>query len=63
LTLNSTFLSDGRRIWYLPKRTWNGEQARLPSSRSTTMASMAPLRVAGLIEFQPLDTLPVMERT
>jgi hypothetical protein len=34
-----------------------------PSARSTTTTSMAPLRVAGLMEFQVLDTEPEMERT
>jgi hypothetical protein len=34
-----------------------------PSSCSTTMTSMAPLRVAGLIEFHVLDTEPEMDRT
>jgi hypothetical protein len=35
----------------------------LPSSCSTTMTSIAPLNVAGLIEFQLLETPLVMDRT
>jgi len=56
LTLNSTFFSYGRRSENLPKRTWKGEQTRVPSSCSTTMTSIAPLRVAGLIEFHAVET-------
>ena len=63
LTLNSTFFSEGRSSENFPKRTWKGEQAREPSSCSTTMTSIAPLRVAGLIEFHVLETEPDKERT
>lgn len=63
LTVNSTRFSEGRSNENLPKRTWKGEQAREPSSCSTTMTSIAPLRVAGLIEFQVFETEPEMERT
>lgn len=56
LTLNSTFFSYGRRSENLPNRTWKGEHARVPSSCSTTITSMAPLRVAGLIEFHAVET-------
>jgi hypothetical protein len=78
LTVNSTFLLKGCNSWNLPKRTWNGEHARvpgesqllyngtrsetqIPSSRSTTTTSIAPLSVAGLMEFQVLDTDPLMD--
>lgn len=51
-----TFLSMGRSTLSLPKRTWNGEQASstspsVPDSagRSTTMTSIAPVKVAGLM--------------
>jgi hypothetical protein len=63
LTVNSTFFSEGLRRENLPKRTWKGEQASEPSSCSTTMTSIAPLRVAGLIEFHVLDTEPDKDRT
>ena len=35
----------------------------LPSSCSSTITSIAPLSVAGLIEFHVLDTDPLMLRT
>ena len=60
LTLNSTFFSCGRRRENLPNRTWNGEHARVPSSCSTTITSMAPLSVDGLMEFHVLETDPLM---
>lgn len=72
-----TFFSKGRRRENFPKRTWNGEQARdpiesaliyiisrnIPSSCSTTTTSIAPLSVAGLIEFQVFETDPLKLRT
>lgn len=58
---------------------WKGEQAKepsqtlvkdsidveiyIPSSCSTTITSIAPLSVAGLMEFHVLDTEPPMLRT
>lgn len=48
-----TFLSMGLKTLSLPKRTWKGEQASsTPPSvvgRSTTITSMAPVSVAGLM--------------
>lgn len=63
LTRNSTFFSYGRSKENLPKRTWKGEQEREPSSCSTTMTSMAPLRVAGLMEFHAVETESLRFRT
>lgn len=60
---NSTFFSYGRKSENLPKRTWKGEQAKVPSSRSTTITSMAPLSVAGLMEFQAVETESLRFRT
>ena len=52
-----TFLSMGLRTESLPNLTWKGEHASSTSptspespGRSTTMTSIAPVRVAGLIE-------------
>lgn len=35
-------------------------KAHVPSSSSTTMTSIAPLKVAGLIEFQVFETDPLI---
>lgn len=50
----------GRSNENFPKRTWNGEHAKVPSSCSTTITSMAPLRVAGLMEFHVFETDPLI---
>jgi hypothetical protein len=60
LTENSTFFSYGRSRENFPNRTWKGEHAKDPSSCSTTITSMAPLRVAGFIEFHVFETDPLM---
>lgn len=49
-----TFLSTGRSTLSFPKRTWKGEHANSTSpdsvGRSTTITSMAPVSVAGLMD-------------
>ena len=56
-----TIFSLALRTPNLPKRTWNGDETKVPSACSTTMTSMAPVNVAGLISlyhcFKPDKTL------
>jgi len=44
-----TTFSRGLRSCSLPKRMWNGVERREPSSCSTTMMSIAPESVEGLM--------------
>jgi len=53
-------VTHGRSNENFPKRTWKGEHANVPSSCSTTITSMAPLRVAGLMEFHVFETEPLI---
>ena len=43
-----TTLSLALRSPNFPKRTWKGEDTKVPSSCSTTITSIAPVRVAPL---------------
>ena len=55
---------ENKRVYLARVSTWNRyEEQALPSGCSTTITSIAPLSVAGLMEFQVLETAPDMERT
>ncbi|KAH3660521.1 hypothetical protein OGAPHI_007107 [Ogataea philodendri] len=63
LTIKSTFFCEGLNSWNLPNRTWKGEHASSPSGCSTTITSMAPDNVAGLMELHVLETDPIARPT
>lgn len=48
-TSMSTIFSEARRTFIFPKRTWKGVHFRVPSGCSTTIMSIAPLRVEWLM--------------